>query len=1171
MVATKEDIAKFLLGKGYHLTALEFYQELLEDDGTELESLKQFLFNGNSNGVGSVSEFDPIKSVKEKNKKENNNNSTNNENESIKLKDDKISLLEYELRQCKDDLYRIKAQYNLVAGNGKPSSTIQSTSSASASASATSTTSTSSATSMNGITLSISEDDKDTLKELSKERIKQHELRILNYLVKSYLKKNNYTLTAVSMSEEIEEDCQHWSDVIGSKGTPEPPSILTMYRYFFENGDAGIQGALSRSMTEITKLKKDLYETESQWRESKKKLQLLQKEKDDLISKNKEFENKIEEFSRRGLLSPLRTSQHLSQTDLSNHIVSSPKFSTDGSGSGGSSKQQSPTITSSNSNTNGNVANNGIDINNLSIMRRTFRNLIEKRRQTVAFRIVSNMDDESEISVRIAEEVDKIRTLDSDNQSIVKIVADSLPNIVPGVLINKREELIPLILVVISNHPDETIRFSLTKLLFNLIKKPNEVQRHVIMRGCMALASFIGPQRTETEILSQCWEQLSEKYPERRVLVADSCGCLSQFASADLRLSLILSILQQLGEDKSSLVRESVAKNFALLVNFFDSPDKYNQIEESFKKLLYDSEVEVSVATRFHFLPSLANWADLLESLNSKLTNFLLTEMLSILNKYSAQKDEFKIPEQDTFKLDQLLLCFIDLIPRIHQSVISSSIFINEKDALQIENEYNKQEALYQFQINNQNNQNNNNGNYNKNTTTTTTTTTTSSSSSSSSSPSSTTTTPNDKDNKSTTASSTIINSAIRISILGNNEMLKLQSQFENYLMTTVGNEVSGGWPSLEWISNDFINKFIRIISCIPFYNSTVITGFSKALNLFCKTFGTVFTKRIVKNAFYKEFQKESIGGNNSNNNTIKKNRLLSIYTTGALQTLESSEFTTFLKDIIVQISMEERGWLHSDIPALVKCIELLCGNVFDKKKDVSEALCDLTANPSNQVRSCILNLLNFIIPVFKPEQIGNSVVPSLITMSTDPDRTVRFVCLGTLSIAVSFINDDSVIEKVAGAIDRILEDKNHMVELEFVNSMTKIIPTVKPRFRDSFILPRIIDLTRKNNHNPSNQQRKEMSQCLYECTRSYVSITSVPRELISEQVLPMLKLLLNDALLHDPTFKSMVQSLVNDLESSLKEDFKNSIGSKRNTSSNNLLNKIEPPNKWGLSWKPNK
>ncbi len=38
----KEEIAEFLIQKGYLLTALEFYQELLEDDGTDLESLKDY-------------------------------------------------------------------------------------------------------------------------------------------------------------------------------------------------------------------------------------------------------------------------------------------------------------------------------------------------------------------------------------------------------------------------------------------------------------------------------------------------------------------------------------------------------------------------------------------------------------------------------------------------------------------------------------------------------------------------------------------------------------------------------------------------------------------------------------------------------------------------------------------------------------------------------------------------------------------------------------------------------------------------------------------------------------------------------------------------------------------------------------------------------------------------
>eukprot|EP01132_Coremiostelium_polycephalum_P004797 gene4797-5982_t len=1069
----KDEIAQFLLSKGYYLTALEFYQELLEDDGTELESLRDyFIKNINTGG-------DPIRIIKDRKKNESSSSSSkvlsNHEIETIKVKDDKISLLEYELRQARDDITKLKNQLkqNQYQSSSKSSSSTQSTSSNTTSSSSSSSP-LSTSSSINIGSLNVTKEDRDTLNQLSKDKIKSHELKILNFLIKKYLIKNQYSLTAISMSEEVEEDCQQWSEL--GLNAPEPPGILTMYRYFFDNGDSGVQGALSKAMNEMTKLNKELTETENNWRESKKKIQTLQKEKDELISKNKEFEKKIEDISRRGaLLSPIRSST----TDLHslNNNVTPLKKSLEFI-----STNQDTTTTTTSTTTTTTTKKNQIDTSTLSIMRQTYRNIIDKRRQTVAFRIVSNMDDESEISVRIAEEVEKIRTLDSDNESIVKIVANSLPFIVPGVLINKREELIPLILIVISNHPDETTRFSLTKLLFNLIKKPNEVQRHVIMRGCMALASIIGPHRTEVEILSQCWEQLSEKHPERRVLVADSCGCLAQFTNAELRLSLILSILQQLGEDKSSLVRESVAKNFSLLINFFDTNDKYNQIEESFKKLLYDTEIEVSIAARTHFLPSLVNWADLLEVLNSKLTNFLLSEMQILLNKYANQKEEFKIPEPDSIRIDSLILCLIDIIPRMHQSLISSSPFITEKDAKQIENE------------------------------------------------------------------------SIRISIMPQQEVLKLQSQFEQFLLSSSSPSSISSWESLEWISNDFVSELIKLISLVPLSNSVLVSSFSKALNTFCKNFGIIFTKKVIKSAFYREFQKDTRFEN------TKKYRLLSCYTTGVLHTLESPELTTFLKDVIVQISMEEKGWGHSHILPLVKCIELLCGNVFDKKKEICDALCDLTANPSNQVRSCILNLFKVIIPVFKSEQISNSIIPSLITMSTDPDLTVRFVCMGALAISLNHVNDLSVVEKIGISIDKILEEKNHMVEIEFVKSITKIIPTMSlPKFRNFFILPRLLELARRNNHNPSNENRREMSLNLFDSVRVFGSLPNLTKELIQEQILPILQLLLNDSVLHDSSYKSMIQSMTNELESTFKDQSQQQR--KPNNNGGGLLNKIETPN----------
>ena len=75
---------------------------------------------------------------------------------------------------------------------------------------------------------------------------------------------------------------------------------------------------------------------------------------------------------------------------------------------------------------------------------------------------------------------------------MVHILGDALPYIVPGVILKKREELIPVILSAISQHPDPNSRYSLTQVLFNLIRRPNEYERKILVDGFEALAQIIG-------------------------------------------------------------------------------------------------------------------------------------------------------------------------------------------------------------------------------------------------------------------------------------------------------------------------------------------------------------------------------------------------------------------------------------------------------------------------------------------------------------------------------------------------------------------------------------------------------------------------------------------------------------------------------------------------------
>ncbi|HLD77855.1 MAG TPA: hypothetical protein VJB16_02390, partial [archaeon] len=241
----------------------------------------------------------------------------------------------------------------------------------------------------------------------------------------------------------------------------------------------------------------------------------------------------------------------------------------------------------------------------------------------------------NEDEVRISEAIGRLGDLREEEQPAVAIVAESLPHLVKGVIFARRQELIPIFLVVIRSHPDPSVRDMLTRLLFNLIAKPDQVQREMIMAGCSGLASLIGRQKTEVELLPQCWEQIGAKSEERRVLVAESCGRLAPFVRPELRPSLILSILSQLLEDASPVVRQAVSKNFALLISHFGEAEipKFPAIQETALRLLYDKEQSVSSTTQRALLPLFVDWADACDLLPQRFFDVLCNELQGRLLK----------------------------------------------------------------------------------------------------------------------------------------------------------------------------------------------------------------------------------------------------------------------------------------------------------------------------------------------------------------------------------------------------------------------------------------------------------------------------------------------------------------------------------------------------------
>ncbi|KAJ4960017.1 hypothetical protein NE237_019927 [Protea cynaroides] len=261
----------------------------------------------------------------------------------------------------------------------------------------------------------------------------------------------------------------------------------------------------------------------------------------------------------------------------------------------------------------------------------------------------------------------------------IQILSDALPKIVPYVLINHREELLPLIMCAIERHPDSRTRDSLTHTLFNLIKRPDEQQRRIIMDACLSLAKNVGEMRTESELLPQCWEQINHIYEERRLLVAQSCGELAEFVRPEIRDSLILSIMQQLVEDPATVVREAAAHNLALLLPLFLNVDKYFKVEELMFQLVCDPSGVVVETSLKQLVPAVINWGNKLDHI----LQVLLSHIVGCAERCppvsgvegSVESHLRVLGERERWNVDVLLRMLTELIPFMQQKTIETCPF----------------------------------------------------------------------------------------------------------------------------------------------------------------------------------------------------------------------------------------------------------------------------------------------------------------------------------------------------------------------------------------------------------------------------------------------------------------------------------------------------------------
>ncbi|XP_070841754.1 RAB11-binding protein RELCH homolog isoform X5 [Chaetodon trifascialis] len=920
------------------------------------------------------------------------------------------------------------------------------------------------------------------------EPIRPLEKRALNFLVNEYLLKNEYKLSSITFSDENDDqDFELWDDV--GLNIPKPPDLLQLYRSCGtplpsprDTVDASVGvdfGDLpGNCIAQEPPKKPDLSQQQQTEvvQELEYQISLLNNEKQSLAEQIKKLQSEIQTL-KRTVSSPPPATLDLGSQNTSNPCSSS---STNASSTGPLSVpptdngqyldirgvSEPETVLDPPSTQNTSHANP--QSHNKLKSRPPVQFDQPNRKLSPAFlqALLSfcRMCSDSRLGAEVS------RISDSE-ESVMLMLGRCLPHIVPNVLLAKRErmvahlcqELIPLILCTACLHPEPKERDQLLHILFNLIKRPDDEQRQMILTGCVAFARHVGPTRVEAELLPQCWEQINHKYPERRLLVAESCGALAPYLPKEIRSSLVLSMLQQmLAEDKADMVREAVVKSLGIIMGYIDDPDKYSQGFELMLLSLGDPSERVVSAVHQVFIPAFAAWTTELGTLQTALIPSLLARIEKLLTQGEHGLDEHK--------LHVFLSALQSLIPPLFAVVLQNAPFTSRAKlhgdipAIEVTRFPRPASPLQDV--------------------------------------------------------ATIIGSREMLSAL----LLLYDHQLEH--------EGTTGWDSLLWVVNQLLPQLIEIVGRINVTSSTCVHEFSRFFWRLCRTFGKIFTNAKVKPQFQEILRLSEENVDVSAGNDILTKATVPIYATGVLTCYNQEEdrklLVGFLEDVMTTLSLS-----HAPLDSLkASFVELGANPVYHEL--LLTVLWYGVVHTSALVRCTAARMFELLVKGVNETLVAQRVVPALITLSSDPEISVRISTIPAFGTIMETVTQKELLERVKMQLASFLEDPQyqdqHSLHMEIIRTFGRVGPNAEPRFRDEFVLPHLHKLALANNSQAVESKRIDIATQLFEAY-SALSCCFISEEVMVNHFLPGLRCLRADMEQLSPEHEVILSSMIKECE----------------------------------------
>ncbi|XP_046842771.1 RAB11-binding protein RELCH homolog [Xenia sp. Carnegie-2017] len=1058
------EVANHLIKSRLLLTALELHTELLEN-GRELPLLRDFFSNPGNFQFESVRPPSPIGFNLAR-------TSSNLTLDSIddftrysddglaERGDERIAVLQFELRKAHNTIKSLRGSLTV-------------------------------ATEQEGVKAK----DCSETSSINEDAIKPHEKRAINFLVNEYLLQSGYRLTSVTFSDENEDqDFDDWDDV--GLNIAQPPNLLRLYRDFDKH-------VMPSAVNSLKKVEEENLRLEEMCKTLNDELEELRKEKEQFLLYKEEMEAKSGNFEEKNSLLLSQISALSEELEQSKKAVRANV-----------TEKNSPTAeVESVANSNDFDAHSESSIKSNTLENGSFHEdqntKMEDETKERKVHLDSNfknaiLDEKSDDNINLCPSFKKallnvvgtnqdtrlgleVMRLTSTEESLVQVLSRCLPHIIPNVLLNKREELIPLIVCTAIHHPDEKERDKLLHSLFNLIKRPDVEHRCMIIAGCSSFSRVVGHMRTEAELLPQLWEQINHKYPERRNLVAEACGTLSQYLPNEIVSSLLLSMLKQMfAEDRNDNVRATVVKTLALVYTIVDSPSKYKEAEELLLQALCDNASEVSESTLNVLLPAVAVWALELDKLQSQLVELILQQLELTLSDFlhieeSRNDEETELEStinviSSRFRL--YILALTQCVPALMIDVLSRAPFQTECDAL--ENEFTLPDGRLPIAV------------------------------------------------------SPLTDIAVLFG--GTPRLAKYLEFFDRWLKKQNRQTF---WETLEWISNKLISRIYGVLGQIHFSQVVWVDCLAELFRNICRVFGHVYTITRLKTYFESEmkviFHEDAGALSQDEKQQIISSAIIPVYILGILTAFSSVEdqenVQVFIKDTLTSFASQKIS-THS---LYMVCEKLSSSDVW---RDVLlKTSWELLNHDEGCVRCVVPNILQAMVKNLDRTSIMKRVLPTLVTISTDNDKFVRISTVPAFGAIVEHISDDETLEKIHIQFQSFLSDPTyydqHELQVALIRTFGKIGPHSEPRFRDHFLHPKLTELVLRNAKTGDQSKKTEISIVLLE---AYASLTCcfIPEDILRNNTLPGLMYLKQDLATLAPEYEETASLLMKDCEDKL-------------------------------------